>query len=245
MGFMPYVQDLAGPNPVISIKDCDGKGADDKQIGNLLRACERRGKVTVVLDSSGGSLLVGLRVWAALKSFPGTVRTVTKRAASAASAIAMGGSRRSITEDGRIALHLPSVLVQEGGEHTSDEVNDLSHELATLTNSLAAVYASTAGGSPADWMSEMRAECSYGPERAVELGLATDIVPRHEYHQIRNSAGGLDSIGELTPELKQEIGIQTSIAAAVVAAKLAQNQREAAKNGRPRWAKAKGGLFSS
>ena len=238
VGYMPYVQDLTGPNPVITIRDCDGKGADDKQIGNLLRACERRSRVTVVLDSSGGSVHTALAGWSALKDFPGEVVTVVKKALSAASVIAMGGKKRLIEPNGRICIHPPHVVFEQGGQRSTEEVAAMHRDLAASTNVLAGIYSEASGGDFAYWLSEMREERSYNAQEAMQRGLVHAVIPAGQSGGIRNSADVGPPLN-LTPELQLRCAIAGAVGAGVILAKRAQEQRARA-NGRPTWYHATG-----
>jgi len=170
------------------------------------------------------------------------VTTIVRRALSAAGIIAMGGSKRLIEAGGRIGVHQPHVVVEKGGQRSVEEVAALNRDLMASANALAAIYATASGTTDVQyWLSEMKREASYNPQEAIQRGLVHDIIPAGQSGQVRAA------LADVPPNLLREIKVQSLVAGAVgagvILAKRAQDQRQAARNGGPRWAKS--GLFGS
>ena len=131
------------------------------------------GTVTVRLSSDGGDPFAGEAIRSMIATHPGGVDMIVEgMAASAASLIFMGASRRKMTAASMIMIHDPSSLVY-GNEA------DLLHEagrLGQLADTYAAVYGRAAGMSSADARKIMQAETYLNAEEAIAAGFAHEVL---------------------------------------------------------------------
>lgn len=126
-------------------------------------------KVDVHINSPGGEAFDGLAIYQALRNHPAHITTyVDALAASAASFIAMAGDERIIAPHASLMIHDAFGLCIGNAA----EMAKMQDDLARLSDNLAAIYASRAGGEAATWREAMRAETWYSAEEAVATGLA-------------------------------------------------------------------------
>jgi ATP-dependent protease ClpP protease subunit len=146
-------------------------------------------RLTVRLNSPGGSVTEGIAIASALRSHPAdiTIR-VDGIAASIASVIAMAGDRLSMMPGSMLMVH------EAFGECVGDsaEMIKMAEVLDVISDNIASMYAAKAGGTADEWRERMRAETWFKAEDAVAAGLADGVV------QPQPSATEAD-----TPEMRQ------------------------------------------
>jgi ATP-dependent protease ClpP protease subunit len=131
-------------------------------------------KITVRLNSPGGSVFQGLAIATTLRRHSATVHiSVDGIAASIASVIAMAGDTVEMGRGTQMMIHDPSGLVL-GNSRQMRSTADLLDKLAR--DSIADAYRSKAGGSLDQWLASMEAETWYSAEEAVEAGLADTVL---------------------------------------------------------------------
>jgi ATP-dependent protease ClpP protease subunit len=148
----------------------DGVGAND--LAEQLLAVNAS-RLNVRIDSSGGSLEEGMRVYRTIKAFKGEkVVYVDGLAASIASVIAMAGDRIVISPSSFFFVHKPWTS-------TEGNANDLQHtaeQLDQLEATLVAVYCEKTGQSAATISAMLNDERLIGATEAVELNFAQSVA---------------------------------------------------------------------
>lgn len=128
--------------------------------------------ITVHLNSPGGSAFDGIAIMNALINHKATVDVqVAGIAASAASVIAMGGDTVTMQLGSQMMIHEASGICIGN----SAAMRDMQDVLDAMSDNIAAIYASRAGGNVADWRTAMAAETWYSAQEAVDAGLATAV----------------------------------------------------------------------
>lgn len=130
--------------------------------------------VTVRINSPGGDVFDGIAILNHLRAHPATVNTVVfGLAASAASIIAQAGDTVTMMPGSQMMIHDASGMCF-GNEA---EMRDMAELLSKISDNLAGVYASKAGGTADEWRTVMRGEQWYTADEAVEAGLADEVAP--------------------------------------------------------------------
>lgn len=130
-------------------------------------------KLTVRVNSPGGSVFQGVAIANALRAHPASVTVrVEGLAASIASVIALAGDRLVMAPNSMFMIHDAS------GATWGDaaEMRKMAEILDKISDNIADAYAAKAGGTRADWRSLMLAETWYTADEAVEAGLADELM---------------------------------------------------------------------
>lgn len=130
-------------------------------------------KLTVRVNSPGGSVTEGIAIASALRAHPAeiTVR-VDGIAASIASVIAMAGDRVAMMPGSMIMVHEASGLCL--GD--SRDMVKMGQVLDVISENIAEMYAAKSGAPAGEWRAKMLEETWLRAEEAVEQGLADEIV---------------------------------------------------------------------
>lgn len=131
------------------------------------------------MNTPGGEVFDGVAIYGALLMHPANVVVrIEGVAASAGSFIAMAGDEVEIMRHGSMMIH-DAMGVCIGN---CTEMQMMADILDGVSDNIADVYASRAGGTLEQWRELMRAETwYYNGEAAVEAGLADRVVdPRQE-----------------------------------------------------------------
>jgi ATP-dependent protease ClpP protease subunit len=132
-------------------------------------------RLAVHINSPGGDVFDGLAILNMLRGSEIPVDVVIDGlAASAASFIAMAGESVTMMPQSQMMIHDASGLCMGN----ASDMTSMAQLLERVSDNIAAVYASRAGGTTASWRTPMKAETWYGPEEAVTAGLA-DKVGEH------------------------------------------------------------------
>ncbi|RKN61868.1 Clp protease ClpP [Streptomyces klenkii] len=133
----------------------------------------KTGRITVRLNSPGGSVFEGIAIANALRAHPATVTTrVDGIAASIASVIAMAGDRLVMMPNTQLMIHDASGLCMGN----ASDMRELADLLDLQSDNIADVYAARAGGSRDEWRQRMTAETWYLADEAVKAGLADEVA---------------------------------------------------------------------
>lgn len=125
------------------------------------------------VNSPGGSIMDGLAIYNALRDHPARVDTVVDGiAASAASWVILAGDSVTMNRFSQLMIH-DGMGLTLGSAADHREAADL---LDKLSNNIAAIYASRAGGTAEQWRAAMTAETWYSADEAVQAGLADQVV---------------------------------------------------------------------
>lgn len=169
------------------------------------------GKVTVRLNSPGGSVFDGLAIGSLVRNHGNVTAIVDGLAASAASIPFVSASHRVMAPGTMLMIHNPWSMV--GG--TSDDMRKEAEVLDTIAGEMAKLYADASGGklTARDAEKLMDAETWLTAEQAVEIGLADAIEGKAKAfasidksrHAYRNIPKGLETMSTETPEAKPSI----------------------------------------
>lgn len=130
-------------------------------------------KLTVRVNSPGGSVFQGVAIGNALRAHPATVTVrVEGLAASIASVIALAGDRLVMAPNSMFMIHDAS----GGCWGDAEEMRKMAEVLDKISDNIADAYAAKAGGTRAEWRERMLAETWYTADEAVEAGLADELL---------------------------------------------------------------------
>ena len=126
-------------------------------------------EIELHLNSPGGSAFDGIAIHNALRQHQATVTVIVDGlAASAASAVAMGGDEVVMAHGSMLMVHDASAIAWGNAA----DCRKTAELLDKLSNNYADLYARKAGGSAEEWRQTMLAETWYSADEAVEVGLA-------------------------------------------------------------------------
>lgn len=129
--------------------------------------------ITVRINSPGGAADEGIGIYNALKSYKGEVTTINDSlAASAASVIFLGGSKRIMSQGSRLMIHRALAFALGNAE----ELRKTIAALESYDKSLIDIYSQYMDKSASDIESMMSNETWINTDEAVSLGLATEIL---------------------------------------------------------------------
>jgi ATP-dependent protease ClpP protease subunit len=129
--------------------------------------------ITVHLNTPGGDAFDGMAIYNALKDHPAAVTVVVDGlAASAGSFIAQAGDTVRMNRGAQMMIH------DAGGVAVGNasDMQEFASVLNKMSDAIAGIYASRAGGTVAEWRVAMRVESWYSAAEAVEAGLADETV---------------------------------------------------------------------
>lgn len=133
--------------------------------------------ITLEINSPGGDVMAGSEIYTALKSYqqmynaPVTVNIVGQ-AASAASIVAMAGSKVAISPTAQLFIHRAST-------DSSGNADDFASTLSTLNSTdqaIVNVYAEKTGMKPEDIYEMMTKETAINAKDALQMGFADEIM---------------------------------------------------------------------
>lgn len=153
-------------------------GVTAQDFVNDLRAV-KAGAITLHLNSEGGEVFDGLAIYESLRRHPANVTAVVEGlAASSASFIAMAADKIIMSPRGRMMIHDAHGVVIGNAR----DMTQMATLLDELSNTIADIYASRAGGTRASWRAAMAAGEGgpdgtwYDAQAAVDAGLADEIT---------------------------------------------------------------------
>ena len=150
----------------------DGWSEDPITKDGVLKALKAFGSqaVTIRINSPGGAADEGIAIRNLLKDYAGEVTTVNDSlAASAASVIFLGGSKRLMGDGSRVMIH--RAMGMAFGNAT--EIKKTLAALESYDQSLVEIYADFLGKDPVEILALMDAETWYNVDEAIASGLAT------------------------------------------------------------------------
>lgn len=129
--------------------------------------------INLHINSPGGMVWDGLAIYAALKNHEATVDVMIDGvAASTASWVALAGDSVSIEKPAKMFIHDAHGLVI-GNAQDMREAADMYDE---LSDTIAEIYADSAGGEIKNWREAMKKETWYSSDQAVTVGLADRVI---------------------------------------------------------------------
>lgn len=159
-------------------------------------------KITLSVNSQGGSVFDGFAIFNAIEQHPAHVTArVVGLAASAASFIIMAADEVVMTQVGQMMIHDASGMCFGN----ASEMRELADVLDELSDTIAEIYAAKAGGDVASWRAVMRGTKWYDANAAVEAGLADRVHERPTKRAKQDDASEGDTTNKLREEpVKQE-----------------------------------------
>lgn len=150
-------------------------GIINKQLESAKKT--KSSKLTVLINSGGGSVFSASEIYTALKLFSGEVVVqIVGVAASAASVIAMAGSQVEMSPTAQLMIHNASVSVQ--GDYRT--MNHTSEFLQNINKSIMNAYTAKTGLSEAKLKSMMDKTTWMNAQKAKELGFIDTIMFEQE-----------------------------------------------------------------
>lgn len=151
--------------------------------------------ITLVIDSPGGSVYDGLRLYNAMKTSKSHIHTVVNgMAASMGAIILIAGDSREATPESRVLIH--QVSAGTGGK-TYDMEQDLNH-INTLQDDLYEIIAENTGLSMQDVRRISMSDVFYDAEESLRLGFIDKLTDTKPGRDIK--AGSRDVPEHLYPE---------------------------------------------
>jgi len=150
---------------------------ENMKIGDVVcSAANALESVNVEINSPGGSVMEGQRIYNALRGISSrgveVTTTVSGLAASMGSVILMAGDSRKMTQGSRVMIHEASTLAHGDAAQLrmqSDLLEGISAEIANL-------YAERAGKDAEDMRAMMKKETWMDAEQAKEIGFIDTII---------------------------------------------------------------------
>ena len=131
--------------------------------------------VDIEINSPGGYIYPASEIYTALMQHKGNVNvTITGRAASAASVIAMAGTKVSMSPTAQIMIH--NVSATGSGDYRDFE--HYAEQLKKSNNTIANAYMLKTGKTREEILDLMDYETWFTPEEAIECGLIDEILSR-------------------------------------------------------------------
>lgn len=148
-------------------------GVSAKEFATALDALpDDTAEIRLHINSPGGEVYEGLAILNSLRNHRAKVTAVIDGlAASAASFIAMGADEVVMGRNTQLMIHDAWGLCVG----PAIDMRDMADRLDKISDNVASVYASKAGGSTADWRAHMLAETWYDADEAVTAKLADRV----------------------------------------------------------------------
>jgi ATP-dependent Clp endopeptidase proteolytic subunit ClpP len=142
----------------------------------VLDALDQMGDVSDIrlhINSPGGEVYEGIAILSALRQHPARVTAVVDGiAASAASFIATGADEVVMSPNSELMVHDAwGITIGPAADHHKS-----GDDLDRISNNIASIYATKAGGEVQTWRDAMLAETWYGADEAVAAGLADRVM---------------------------------------------------------------------
>jgi ATP-dependent protease ClpP protease subunit len=169
-------------------------------------------RITVRINSQGGSLFGGIAVYNALESHPASVVAIVDGvAASAASVIAMAG-RTVMGRGSKLMIHNPYMLTVGDAR----ELRKTADVLDKVRESLVSIYQAKTRKSPDELRTLLDAETWMDPETAVRNRFADEIAkaPPVQNSIARVALGQMHDLARLHDEAEEQKAIRFMVAAA-------------------------------
>jgi ATP-dependent protease ClpP protease subunit len=177
--------------------------AANMRIGEIVcRADDALEAVEVEINSPGGSVFEGQRIYNALREMASRgveiTTTVNSIAASMGSVILMAGDKRRMTPGSRIMIHEASTMAM-GDAKAMRRTADL---LESISAQIAGIYAERTDGDPAEIRELMHAETWMDSDAAIAANFVHEVVNYDKDKKPKNSAldNPLDS-NQITPAM--------------------------------------------
>jgi len=153
--------------------------------------------ISVYVNSPGGDAFDGIALYNALAAHPADVTVdVQGLAASAASIVAMAGDDIIMRPGSTMMIHDAMMMWASGN---ASELRKAADSLDVISDGIASVYATRAGGAVATWRQAMLDETWLTAEETVTAGLATRVEAGCGTKKPPQSSSGDGTDGEPSP----------------------------------------------
>ena len=131
--------------------------------------------VTLHINSGGGCCFNALAIYNTIKQYSGAVNvSIEGLCASAATIIAMGGSKITIAANSLMMIHNPSVGL--AGYFDENDIGKVANSLSAVKSTLIQTYQARTGKSESELAKLLSAETWFTASEAVENGFADEIL---------------------------------------------------------------------
>lgn len=153
--------------------DSDSVNALIRQLRYLQRM-DPEGRITLYIDSPGGSVDSGMALYDVMQAVSCPIRTIcVGLAASMAALLFVSGSQRDMLPHSRVMIHDP--LIQRTGG-SALRLKAVSDDLMETRQIIAKVIAEHSGKSMDEILAKTATDSYFRAEEAVEFGLADHII---------------------------------------------------------------------
>lgn len=153
--------------------DSDSVNALIRQLRYLQRM-DPEGRITLYIDSPGGSVDSGMALYDVMQAVSCPIRTIcVGLAASMAALLFVSGSQRDMLPHSRVMIHDP--LIQRTGG-SALRLKAVSDDLMETRQIIAKVIAEHSGKSMDEILAKTATDSYFRAEEAVEFGLADNII---------------------------------------------------------------------
>jgi ATP-dependent Clp protease, protease subunit len=130
------------------------------------------GPLLVTINSPGGDVFEGLAIYNLLRARADVTVRIIGLAASAASYIALAGSRVEMAEGAMMMVH----AAHSSGNGTADSLREEANLLDKITGQMANIYATRTGKSSAEVADWLREDTWFDAKEAKAAGLIDEII---------------------------------------------------------------------
>jgi ATP-dependent Clp endopeptidase proteolytic subunit ClpP len=147
-------------------------GISAKEVNAALDELGDVDEIHLHINSPGGEVYEGIAILNSLRRHPADVTAIVDGlAASAASFIAVGVDKTIMAPNTEMMIH-DAWGIALG---PAADMHAMGDRLDKLSNNIASMYSSKAGGDQDDWRNAMLAETWYSAQEAVDAGLADEV----------------------------------------------------------------------
>jgi ATP-dependent Clp protease, protease subunit len=177
-----------------------------KSVREGVKGLRPGGKLRVVVNSFGGSVLEGILIYNFLKGHPAEVEVhIPAYAMSAATVIAAAGDRVSMAETGYFMIHNPWTLAV-GDQNEMESTRDL---LEMFASDIAGIYAKRTGMTLDKIRDMMDEETWLTSAEALEMGFVDELTPAATFEaslpeEVLASFNNVPQALRQVPEIKNE-----------------------------------------
>lgn len=142
-------------------------------VSKLMNKAKKNEELEIIINSGGGAVHAGSEIYTALKDYDGDVIVkIVGIAASAASVIAMSGTKVMMSPTAGIMIHNSSIST--GGNHSELEHN--AEVLKTIDAGIANAYEIKTGMSHDELLALMEVETWFDAKKAVDYKFADEVM---------------------------------------------------------------------
>lgn len=138
-------------------------------------------EIVVEISSDGGYKTEGIEIYSILKNSGKNITTISYKANSIATVIALSGSTRLIVENGQFIVHFARIDPQDLGINslTSDDLQRLADETERADSQILDIYCNELGEEKrTELIAAMADERDLGAKGAIKIGFATGFYKK-------------------------------------------------------------------